>query len=108
MDAPDEAMLKQVLTCPDPRARAAATRVLGYWRDRVADPIGLIRKQVGDDNARVRLEALRALSFFEGKDAARAQEAAMDSLLMPQDYYLEYTLSETNKTLDARIKAAGK
>jgi hypothetical protein len=27
---------------------------------------------------------------------------------MPQDYYLEYTLKETNKTLDRRIKAAQK
>ena len=32
----------------------------------------------------------------------------MESLLQPQDYYLGYTLDETNKTLDRRIKAAGK
>jgi len=108
LDAVDEAMLKEVLACPEPRARAAATRVLGYWRDRVADPIALLRKQVNDDNNRVRLEAVRAFSFFDGKDAAKAQEAAMESLLQPQDYYLEYTLGETNKTLDRRIKAAGK
>ncbi len=108
LDAHDPALLRQMLTCPEPRARAAATRVLCYWRDKVEDPIGLLRKQVNDDNARVRLEAIRALSFFDGKDAARAQEAAMESLLHPQDYYTEYTLNETNKTLDRRIKAAGK
>ena len=98
----------QMLTCPEPKARAAATRVLCYWRDKVKDPIDLLRKQVNDENPRVRLEAVRALSFFDGKDAAKAQEAAMESLLQDQDYYLKYTLDETNKTLDRRIKAAGK
>ncbi len=108
LDAFDPAFLKQMLACPEPRARAAATRVLCYWRDKVEDPIGLLRKQVADENARVRLEAVRALSFFDGPDAAKAQEAAMESLLQGQDYYLEYTLNETNKTLDRRIKAASK
>ncbi len=108
LDGVDEGLLNQMLACPEPKARAAATRVLCYWRDKVEDPIGMLRKQVADENARVRLEAVRALSFFEGKDAAKAQEAAMESLLQGQDYYLEYTLNETNKTLDRRIKAAGK
>ncbi|WP_435017238.1 PVC-type heme-binding CxxCH protein [Tundrisphaera sp. TA3] len=105
LDEVDPALLKTVLTCPEPRARAAATRVLGYWRDRVEKPLELFRKQIADDHPRVRLEAIRALSFFDGADAAPAQEVAMESLLMPSDYYLEYTLGETNKTLDARIKA---
>ncbi len=104
----DETLLKTVLTCPEPRARAAATRVLCYWRDRVTEPLELLRKQVNDENARVRLEAIRALSFFEGKYASTASEIALESLAQPQDYYLEYTLTETNKTLDRRIKAAAK
>ena len=95
--------MKTVLTCPEPRARAAATRVLCYWRDRVAEPLELLRKQVNDDNPRVRLEAIRALSFFDGKDASAASEVALESLAQPQDYYLEYTLTETNKTLDKRV-----
>ncbi len=107
-DVVDEPLLKTVLTCPEPRARAAATRVLCYWRDRVAEPLELLRKQVGDDNARVRLEAIRALSFFDGKYASTASEIAVESLAQPQDYYLEYTLTETNKTLDKRVKAASK
>ena len=53
-------------TCPEPRARAAATRVLCYWRDRVGEPLELLRKQVNDEHPRVRLEAIRALSFFDG------------------------------------------
>ena len=35
LDEVDVSLLKQLLTCPEPRARAAATRVLCYWRDRV-------------------------------------------------------------------------
>ncbi len=103
-DDVDSAFLKVLLTCPEPCARAAATRVLCYWRDRVADPLDLLRKQVNDEHARVRLEAIRALSFFDGESAAKAQEIALESLVQPQDDYLEYTLNETTKTLDRRIK----
>lgn len=100
--------LKQMLSCPEPRARAAATRVLCYWRDRIGETLELLRKQVNDDHPRVRLEAIRALSFFDGDQVAKAQEIALESLLFPQDEYLEYTLNETNKTLDRRTKDQGK
>lgn len=104
LDEVDAPLLSRLLTCPEPHARAAATRVLCYWRDRVADPLGLLRKQVNDEHPRVRLEALRALSFFEGDQVAKAQEVAVESLIHPQDDYLEYTLNETTRTLDRRAK----
>ena len=95
-----------MLICPEPKARAAATRVLCYWRDRVEEPLALLQKQVADEHPRVRLEAVRALSFFAGPDAVRAQEIANESLLQEQDEYLKYTLDETNRTLDKRATAA--
>ena len=104
LDDIDIPLLKQLLTCPEPKARAGATRVLCYWRDRVQNPLGLLQKQVNDEHPRVRLEAVRALSFFDGDQAAKAQEIALESLVLPQDDYLEYTLNETSKTLDQRIK----
>jgi hypothetical protein len=104
-DVVDQPLLKTMLNCPEPKGRAAAVRVLCYWRDRVTDPLGMLAEKIKDDNPRVRLEVVRTLSFFRGKDAARAQEIAAESLLMDQDYYLGYTLEETNKTLDRRIKA---
>ena len=104
-DVVDAALLKTMLNCPEPKGRAAAVRVLCYWRDRVENPLGLFAEKIKDDNPRVRLEVVRALSFYRGKDAAKAQEIAAESLLMDQDYYLGYTLEETNKTLDRRIKA---
>ena len=107
LDEVDQPMLVQVLTCPEPKARAAATRVLGYWRDRVENPLDLLQKQVADEHPRVRLEAVRALSFFKGGDVPRAREIAEESLLQDQDEYLKYTLGETTKTLDRRAKAQG-
>jgi hypothetical protein len=108
LDQVNVPLLKQMLACPEPKARAGATRVLCYWRDRVGDPLELVRKQVNDEHPRVRLEAIRALSFFDGDDAAKAQEIALESLVHPQDDYLEYTLNETTKTLDHRVKARAK
>ena len=67
-----------------------------------------MRKQVNDDHPRVRLEAIRALSFYDGESAAKAQEIAVESLVYPQDDYLEYALNETTKTLDRRIKEHAK
>ena len=49
LDDVDASFLKHLLTCPEPRARAAATRVLCYWRDRIGDPLELLRKQVNDE-----------------------------------------------------------
>lgn len=100
-DMVNEKLLKQVLRSPDFRARAAATRVLCYWRDRVADPLALLQVQVNDEHPRVRLEAVRALSFFDNQ---KAIDVAVESLIHEQDYYLEYTLNETMKTLERRVK----
>lgn len=104
LDLVDVDLLQQVLTNDDFRARAAATRVLGYWRDRVPGVLDLLETQVNDENPRVRLEAIRALSFFEGEDIQRAQDIAVQSLFHEQDYYLEYTLKETLATLEKRAK----
>ncbi|GAA4433770.1 PVC-type heme-binding CxxCH protein [Bremerella cremea] len=104
LDLVDADLLKRVLTDGDFRARAAATRVLCYWRDRVPGALDLLEVQVNDENPRVRLEAIRALSFFDGSDVERAQEIALQSLVHDQDEYLEYTFKETLETLDKRAK----
>lgn len=103
-DIVDQTLLKKLLRCPEPRARAAATRVLCYWRDRVDGSLDLLRVQAGDEHPRVRLEAVRAASFFKGSDVAKAEEVALESLLHDQDDYLEYTLKETLSTLERRGK----
>ncbi|MEX2027109.1 MAG: HEAT repeat domain-containing protein, partial [Pirellulaceae bacterium] len=99
-DVVNEELLKQVLRSPDFRARAAATRVLCYWRDRVTEPLKLLQVQVNDEHARVRLEAVRALSFFSSQEAI---DIATESLLYDQDDYLKYTFNETINTLNKRV-----
>jgi len=97
----NEALLKRQLRSPDFHARAAATRVLCYWRDRVPDALALLKVQAGDDHPRVRLEAARACSFFTTPQAA---EVALEVLNHPMDPYLQYTLDETMSTLDRFTK----
>jgi len=97
----NESLLKTMLRSPDFHGRAAATRVLCYWRDRVQDPIGLLKAQAKDEHPRVRLEAVRACSFFTTPQAA---EVALDVLNHPMDKYLQYTLDETMNTLDRFTK----
>ena len=93
----NEPLLKQMLRSPDYHARAAATRVLCYWRDRVSKPLDLLRTQAKDDEPRVRLEAVRACSFFTDPQAA---DVVLEVLNKPMDKYLQYSLDETMKTLD--------
>ena len=100
-DVVDEAFLAKMLKSPEPKARAAATRVLCYWRDRVKEPLALLQQQVNDEHPRVRLEAVRALSFFHNQEAL---DIVVESLIYDQDDYLKYTLDETMKTLERRVK----
>ncbi len=98
----DEELLKRELRSTDYHVRAAATRVLCYWRDRVKDPLALLKVQANDESPRVRIEAVRACSFFT---TSKAADVALESLNYPQDYYLKYTLDETMAALDKYLKA---
>ena len=72
----NEPLLNRMLRSSDPWARAAATRVLCYWRDRVANPLALLKTQVNDSHPAVRLEAVRAASFFKTNEAAEVALAS--------------------------------
>ena len=97
----NEQLLARMLASSEPWARAAATRVLCYWRDRVAGPLDRLKTLVNDPHPAVRLEAVRAASFFRTSEAA---QIALASLNHPQDRFLEYTLDQTMNTLKAFIK----
>ncbi|HZZ70856.1 MAG TPA: PVC-type heme-binding CxxCH protein [Pirellulales bacterium] len=99
----DEALLKQLLASPDFHARAAATRVLCYWRDRIPGALDLLRTLAADEHPRVRLEAVRAASFFTEPEAI---EIALITQEHPTDYFLDYTRNETMKQLEPYWKAA--
>jgi glucose/arabinose dehydrogenase/azurin len=89
-------LLLRLLHSPQAEARAAAGRVLCYWRDRVPGAVGLFKVLADDPNPRVRLEAERGASFFRTADAA---DAALTALKHSTDYYLNYTLGETMRQL---------
>jgi glucose/arabinose dehydrogenase/lysophospholipase L1-like esterase len=97
----NEKLLSRMLRSSDPWARAAATRVLCYWRDRVPNALGLLKAQANDEHPAVRLEAVRATSFFQTPDAAAV---ALESLNHPQDRFLEYTLDQAMNTLKPFIR----
>jgi glucose/arabinose dehydrogenase/azurin len=94
-------LLERLLRADDHRARAAATRALRYWLDQVDDPLPLLRRQVRDEHPRVRLEAVVALSYLPGADAA---ESALLALQQPTDYYLDFGLGETITALERHWK----
>jgi azurin len=86
-----------MLRSPEPNARSAATRVLCYWRDRIPDAIALLKEQAADESPRVRLEAVRAASYFQD---GKAVEIVMAAQAHPTDYYLDYTIGETMRQLE--------
>ncbi len=97
----DEKLLTRMLKSGDPWARAAAARVLCYWRDRIANPLALLKGLANDPHPAVRLEAVRATSFFQTTEAAKI---ALESLNHPQDRFLEYTLDQAMNTLQPFIR----
>jgi glucose/arabinose dehydrogenase len=97
----DEKLLGRMLQSSEPWARAAATRVLCYWRDRLTSPLVTLRTLVNDPHPAVRLEAVRTASFFTTQEAA---EIALESLKQPQDRFLSYALDQTMATLKRFIK----
>ncbi len=97
-----------MLASTDFHARAAATRVLCVWRDRVPEALDMLKKLAADPYPLVRLEAVRAASFFP---VAEAVEVPLISADHPTDEYLDYTRGETMKTLEPywrKAIAAGK
>ena len=99
----DHDLLQRLLNAKDFRARAAATRVLCYWRDRVPDALELLKKLAADGHPRVRLEAVRAASFFR---SAEAVEVPLISADHPTDEYLDFVRTETLRALDPYVKKA--
>lgn len=92
----DEALLDTVLRAQDPRARAAATRILRTSRHLIDDALDRLAFMAADSHPRVRLEAVVAASFFEDSEAATA---ALSVLSRPMDRSLDYALNETVRAL---------
>jgi putative heme-binding domain-containing protein len=90
-------LLEKMLKAKDFHARAAAIRVLTAWRDRVSNGLELLKVAAADEAPRVRLEAVRAASFYTEPDAIEVVLVAEEK---PTDTYLEYLIKETRRQLD--------
>ena len=88
----DRDLLARVLQAKNPNARAAAVHTIADRRDVLADGVALIAPLVADAHPRVRLEAVRALSFFP---EPRSMQVALTALGHPLDDELNYTLEST-------------
>ncbi|MFO0842395.1 MAG: PVC-type heme-binding CxxCH protein [Gemmataceae bacterium] len=99
----DADLLRRVLASKDHRARAAATRVLCYWHDRLPDALDMLRNLAADSHPRVRLEAVRAASFFP---QAEAIEVVLVATEKSSDKYLDFVRNETMVALEPHVKKA--
>ncbi len=97
LDVVDADLLNRLLRAQDYRIRAAATRVLSYWHDRVSNALELLSARANDESPRVRMEAVRSLAALK---TARAAEVAMTALDRPTDKVLDYALWLTAKDLE--------
>lgn len=95
-------LLNAVLNSSDPRARAAATRVVCYWRDQLDHPLELLMARAEDSNPRVQLEVVRACSFFTDQPEVAAEVAL--TVDPGDDYYLDYTMKETMDMLERYLQ----
>ncbi|MDB6171033.1 MAG: hypothetical protein JWL59_344 [Chthoniobacteraceae bacterium] len=97
MNVVNPELLGEMLVSPEHHARAAATRILCYWRESIPNALDLLKIQAADAHPLVRLEAVRAASFFKEK---KAIDVALEILNHETDYYLTYTLEETMRALE--------
>ena len=102
-NAVEPELLQAVLTSPESRARAAGVRVLSYWVDRMPQALNWLRRLAADDNALVRLEAVRASTYLSMPEAI---EVTLISESQASDDYLEFMQTEAHKRLDPLWKNA--
>ena len=100
-------LLQSVLKSPDHRARAAATRVLCYWIDQLpAEALPWMKTMAKDPHSHVRLQAVRAASFFK---VAEAVEIPLIAATFKGDRYVDHVRRTTMGTLkkywDEKIKS---
>jgi len=92
----DPALVNRIMECPDFNARAAAVHTASNEFRRYPELMQLFSRAVNDPHSRVRLEAVRGLSFLESVEAA---ELALQVTLHPLDYWTQYTLEHTLQAL---------
>jgi putative heme-binding domain-containing protein len=99
----DGDLVNRILATDEFRARAAAVRCVANEFHRFAGAKEVFAKAITDPAPRVRLEAVRGLSFLQTAEAA---EIALQVTQMPMDYWIEYTLEHTLQALMPAVEIA--
>jgi len=83
-------LLRELLSCDDHHARAAATQQLRYAHGHFEDLSELLRRSANDANAIVRMEAAIAATYIGTQPAF---EAMLDVLNHPRDGHVAYAIN---------------
>lgn len=92
----DGDLVGRVLTEGDYKHRAAAIHVVGNQWEWMTDPNQYLWRGATDENARVRMEAVRAASL---QPTAEALQIALEVTRKPMDKWIDYVLSDAIQTL---------
>lgn len=96
LNEPDGVLLDELLGSDRIAVRAAATRVLFYWANRIEGAHDKLIAMSQDQSPRVRLEAIVSLSHFASDKTVHALLQATE---LPVDDYIGYALAESFKHL---------
>jgi len=90
IDRVNTKLLREVLSCEEHHARAAATRQLRYWHPHLPDAIELLNRAANDPSGLVRLEAAIAASYIGTREAL---DAILDIERHPLGGHLAYAVT---------------
>ena len=86
----ETSLLRELLSCEDHHARAAATQQLRYWHPQLPDAISLLRTAANDANGIVRMEAAIAASHIGSRPAL---DAMLDVFKHPRKGHMAYAIT---------------
>lgn len=107
-------LLDQILACNDFHARAAAIHTIVSEMGRIEKAPAYLAAAINDPDPRVRLEAVRGISFLDspisidGKESSSKvtpTELALSVVNHPMDYWVDYTLEHTLYALEPQWSA---
>lgn len=99
----DPNLVNRIMALEDFHARAAAVHSVANEIDRYEGAMGIFQTAIADESPRVRLEAVRGLSYIPTDAAA---ELALSVVDRPMDYWLDYTMEHTLQALRPAADAA--
>lgn len=82
-------VLRQLLSCDEPLARAAAVEQLRFWHSEFADIYDLLGTAANDENGIVRMQAAIACSYVGTPEAL---DVVLQTLNHPADQHLAYAI----------------